>query len=67
MSDARLEAAVEAAAKALHEKCREKRMLHWETYSDDGRDGMRLFVRPMVEAALEAADAYQKPKSEEPR
>ena len=67
MSDARLEAAVEAAAKALHEKCREKRMMHWETCSDDWRDGMRLFVRPMVVAALESADAYQKPKSEEPR
>lgn len=26
-----------------------------------------FYARPMVEAALEAADAYQKPKSEEPR
>lgn len=58
MSDPRTEAAIEAAARAFHENAREKRQFHWEESSEEWRTDIRNFVRPMVEAALEAADAH---------
>ena len=58
MSDPRTEAAVEAAARALHENSRETRQFHWEQSDEVWRRDIRNFVRPMVEAALEAADAH---------
>lgn len=58
MPDERTEVAVEAAAKALHETSREKRQFHWEQSSEEWRRDIRNFVRPMVEAALTASDAY---------
>lgn len=58
MSDPRTEAAVEAAARAFHENAREKRQFHWEQSSEEWQRDIRNFVRPMVEAALEAADAH---------
>lgn len=72
MPDPRTEAAVEAAAKTFHENAREKRQFHWEQSSEEWRRDIRNFVRPMVEAALEAADTYMaacipKPKAKEPR
>ena len=56
--DARTEAAIEAAARAFHENAREKRQFTWEQSSEEWRRDIRNFVRPMVEAALEAADAH---------
>lgn len=72
MTDLVTEAAIEAAARAFHENAREKRQFHWEQSSEEWRTDIRNFVRPMVEAALEAADAYMaacipKPKAGEPR
>ncbi|CAM5769874.1 hypothetical protein [Bosea minatitlanensis] len=72
MPDPRTEAAIEAAARAFHENAREKRQFHWEQSSEEWRRDIRNFVRPMVEAALEAADAHlaaciPKPKQGEPR
>lgn len=58
MPDPRTEAAVEAAARAFHENAREKRQFTWEHSSEEWRRDIRNFVRPMVEAALEAADAH---------
>ena len=58
MPDERTEIAVEAAAKAFHETCREKRQYTWEQSSEEWRRDLRAFVRPMVEAALVASDAY---------
>lgn len=73
MPDPRTEAAIEAAARVFHENAREKRQFTWEQSSEEWRRDLRNFVRPMVEAALEAADAHMaaiiaKPKTpEEPR
>ena len=58
MIDRMTEAAVEAAAEALHARYREKRQFTWRTCSERWRAEMRDFVRPSVEAALKAADAY---------
>lgn len=58
MPDERTEIAVEAAAKTFHETCREKRQYTWEQSSEEWRRDIRAFVRPIVEAALEASDAY---------
>ena len=58
MRDPRLEAAVEAGARAFHEAAREKPQFHWEQCGEAWRRDIRSFVRPMVEAALEAADAH---------
>jgi hypothetical protein len=58
MADERTEIAVEAAAKALHENAREKRQYTWENSSEEWRVDMRNFVRPIVEAALEASDEF---------
>lgn len=58
MRDPRLEAAVEAGARAFHETAREKPQFHWEQCGEAWRRDIRSFVRPMVEAALEAADAH---------
>ncbi|MGF7055330.1 hypothetical protein GGC47_004541 [Bosea sp. OAE752] len=55
MNDDRTRAAVEAAAKAFYEQTRKKRQ------SNPARNGAatcELFVRPIVEAALVASDAY---------
>lgn len=54
----RIEFAVEAAAKALHEICRRKPQFHWEQSSEEWRVDLRNFVRPIVEAAIEAADEF---------
>lgn len=72
MTDPRTEAAVEAAARAFHENAREKRQFHWEQSSEEWRRDIRNFVRPIVEAALEAADTHMaaaipKPKNVGPR
>lgn len=56
--DERIEIAVEAAARALHENCREKRQFTWENSSEAWRVELRNFVRPIVEAALEASDEF---------
>lgn len=58
MADPRAKAAVEAAARAFHEIAREKPEFHWEQSGEEWRRDIRNFVRPMVEAALEAADAH---------
>jgi len=58
MPDERTEIAIEAAAKAFHEISREPRQFRWEQSSDEWRRDVRAFVRPMVEAALMASDAY---------
>lgn len=70
--DPRTEAAIEAAARAFHENAREKRQFTWEHSSEEWRTDIRNFVRPMVEAALEASDAFlaraiPQPKAEEPQ
>lgn len=62
--------AVEAAARAFHENAREKRQFTWEQSSEEWRVDLRNFVRPMVEAALEAADTHlvaATPKPKEPK
>lgn len=58
MPDPRTEAAVEAAARAFHENARKKPQFHWEQCGEEWQRDIRNFVRPMVEAALEAADAH---------
>ena len=58
MPDERTEFAVEAAARAFHENAREKRQFQWEQSSEEWRRDIRAFVRPMVEAALLASDAF---------
>ncbi|QEL24361.1 hypothetical protein FQV39_18565 [Bosea sp. F3-2] len=58
MPDERTEIAIEAAAKAFHEMNREKRQFLWEQASEEWRGDVRAFVRPLVEAALTASDAY---------
>lgn len=58
MPDERIEIAVEATAKAFHEASREKRQFSWEQSSEEWRRDVRAFVRPLVEAALTASDAY---------
>lgn len=54
----RLEAAVRAAAQALHESAREKHQFTWDGASTAWRAEMRAFVRPAVVAALAAADHF---------
>lgn len=69
MVETRTDIAVEAAAKAFHETCREKRQYTWEQSSAEWRRDLRAFVRPIVEAALMASDAYVAaalPKSKTP-
>ncbi|WP_038367875.1 hypothetical protein [Bosea sp. UNC402CLCol] len=58
MPETRTDVAVEATAKAFHETCREKRQYTWEQSSEEWRRDLRAFVRPIVEAALVASDAY---------
>lgn len=64
MSDERTEQAVEAGAKAFHEAARheaakdKQRTLRLETSSEQYRTDIRTLVRPAVEAALAASDAY---------
>lgn len=54
----RLEAAVRAAAQSLHDSAREKRQFTWDAASPAWRAEMRSFVRPLVIAALAAADHF---------
>jgi hypothetical protein len=56
MTEDRLEVAVEAAAKAMHEFCREKHQSKWETCSEYWQQEMRDYLRPSIKAALEAID-----------
>ncbi len=58
MPDERTTIAIEAAAKAFHESCREKRQFSWEQSSEEWRRDVRAFVVPIVEAALTASDSY---------
>ncbi|WP_038357907.1 hypothetical protein [Bosea sp. UNC402CLCol] len=58
MPETRTDVAVEAAAKAFHETCREKRQYTWEQSSEEWCRDLRAFVRPIVEAALAACDAH---------
>lgn len=64
MSDERTDLAVEAGAKAFHEAARHEAAkdkqgtLRWETRSEQYRADIRMLVRPAVEAALAASDAY---------
>lgn len=62
-SDDRMEAAVDAAAHAFHDICRERGQLHWGSTSLRWREQMKGFVRPLVVAALEAADRQNAPDS----
>ncbi|ODT55713.1 MAG: hypothetical protein ABS59_02930 [Methylobacterium sp. SCN 67-24] len=55
-SEDRLEAAVDAAAHTLHDMSRERWHPRWENVSTGLQEHMKAFVRPLVEAALEAAD-----------
>lgn len=57
MPDERTNLAIEAAAKAFHARD-DKRQLRWEDSSEEWRQEARAFVRPIVEAALTASDAY---------
>lgn len=54
----RTEAAVRAAAKAFHENAREKHQFTWDSATPAWRAEMREFVRPLVVAALAAADHF---------
>lgn len=58
MAEARIDLAIEAGAKALHESAREKRQFNWEQSSEEWRRDLRAFVRPIVEAALESSDEF---------
>lgn len=58
MVEARIDLAIEAGAKALHESAREKRQFIWEHSSEEWRRDLRAFVRPIVEAALESSDEF---------
>ncbi|WP_043237819.1 hypothetical protein [Bosea sp. LC85] len=58
MADTRIDLAIEAGAKALHESARERRQFTWEQSSEEWRRDLRAFVRPIVEAALEASDGF---------
>lgn len=57
-TDDRLQAAIEAGAKALHDKARDKKYLRWESCSEDYKEGLRQVARPIVEAALGASDRF---------
>ncbi|AZO79616.1 MULTISPECIES: hypothetical protein [unclassified Bosea (in: a-proteobacteria)] len=57
MANTRIDLAIEAGAKALHESAREKRQFSWEQSSEEWRCDLRAFVHPIVEAALESFDA----------
>jgi len=58
MPDERTVMVIEAAAKAFHETCREKRQYPWEQSGEEWRRELRAFVWPIVAAALIASDAY---------
>lgn len=58
MAEARIDLAIEAGAKALHESARERRQFTWEQSSEEWRRDLRAFVRPIVEAALESSDEF---------
>ena len=53
----RTEAAIEAGARAFYEAARDKGKMRWETVSEAIRQDFRQIVRPVVVAALAAADA----------
>lgn len=58
MAETRIDLAIEAGAKAMHESAREKRQFTWEQSSEEWRRDLRAFVRPIVEAALDSSDAF---------
>ncbi len=58
MAETRIDLAIEAGAKALHENAREKRQFSWEQSSEEWRRDLRSFVRPIVEAALQSSDEF---------
>lgn len=55
----RVEAAVTAAARTFHDMIRERWNPRWENVSARLREEMKAFVRPLVTAALKAADAAE--------
>jgi hypothetical protein len=57
VSSNRVELAVEAAAKALHDTVRRQHQLRWELMSETWRNDMRDYVRPCVLATLKVADS----------
>lgn len=71
MPDERTEIAVEAGAKAFHDAARrdaaqdKTRTLRWEASSEQYRAEIRGLVRPAVEAALAASNAYLAAKPKE--
>jgi len=52
MADTRIDLAIEAGSKALHENAREKRQFTWGESSEEWRLDLRAFVRPIIEAAV---------------
>lgn len=60
-SDSPIEEAVEAAARTLHDLCRERRHFRWENTTPAWREQMRAFVRPLVTAVLNAARGHGEP------
>jgi len=58
MPDERTEIALEAAAKVFHQSSQEMRDIPWDQASEEWRDDVRAAIRPLVEAALTASDAY---------
>lgn len=67
MADTRIDLAIEAGAKAFHESARERRQFTWEKSSEEWRRDLRAFVRPIVEAAVEASDDYLTAATRKPR
>lgn len=63
VSSDRIELAVEAAAKPLHDSVRRQHQLRWELMTEDWRRDLRAYVRPCVLATLEVADASFQPPS----
>lgn len=57
VSSDRIELAIEAAAKALHDSVRRQHQLQWELMTEDWRRDLRTYVRPCVLATLKVADA----------
>ncbi|KFC75975.1 hypothetical protein FG93_00115 [Bosea sp. LC85] len=56
MDHRRVAAAVEAAARALHESVRDQHQFHWEKMTETWRQDLRSYIQPSVIAALDASD-----------
>ncbi|GAU80135.1 hypothetical protein BIWAKO_00021 [Bosea sp. BIWAKO-01] len=56
MDQRRVAAAVEAAARALHESVRNHHQFHWDKMTETWRQDLRSYIQPSVIAALEASD-----------